>query len=206
MTEIDLEQLRAALAKHAATKVIAYRGDDKLREIPVPPGRKRNAAVLAVVGKLEWSRVELVDRTGGLLAVVDAQGAADRDDGIGELVSGREAQLLQLLLKAQQVALSHRERETQVALNACTQSVRMLTDAVGALAGLHRQALNAQAEAHAVSISAAIEAAQAEGQDGGLMSSKLMEQIAPMIMAKLLAPGPPAAPPNGSAPSNGVKS
>jgi hypothetical protein len=208
MTEIDLENLRAALAKHAAHKVIAYRGDDVLRAIPVPPGRKRNAAVLAVVGKLEWSRVELVDRTGGLLAVVD--GSEDgRDDAPAVEPTGREAYLLNLMLKAQQVALSHREKETAIALNACTQSVRMLTDAVGALAGLHRKALDAQAEAHSVSIAAAIEAAQAAQAAGGgddLMSGKLMEQLAPVIMARLMAPAPapaPAGPANGS---NGVKS
>jgi hypothetical protein len=199
MTEIDLENLRAALARHPAHKVIAYRGEELVRSIPVPPGRKRNAAVLAVVGKLEWSRVELVDRTGGLLAVVDGQ-AAERDELPAAELTGRDAQLLRLLLEAQRVALSHREKETAIALNACTQSVKMLTDAVGALAGLHRKALDAQAEAHQVSIQAALEAASAEGQEGGLMSSKLMEQIAPLIMAKLLAPGP--ANPNGS---NGVK-
>lgn len=202
MTEIDLENLRAALAKHNAHKVIAYRGEELVRSIPVPPGRKRNAAVLAVVGKLEWSRVELVDRTGGLLAVVDGQ-ADERDDAPGVELNGRDAQLLAMLLKAQQIALSHREKETQIALNACTASVRMLTDAVGALAGMHKQTLAAQAEAHAASIQAAIEAQAASGEEGGLMSSKLMEQLAPLILAKLLAPGPIPAPAN---PSNGVKS
>lgn len=206
MTEIDLENLRAALAKHNAHKVIAYRGDELVRSVPVPTGRKRNAAVLAVVSKLEWSRVELVDRTGGLLAVVDGQDAAGDDRDLpGVELNGRDAQLLGILLKAQQVALSHREKETQIALNACTASVKMLTDAVGALAGMHKQTIAAQAEAHAASVAAALDAAAkgGEGEGEGLMSSKLMEQLAPLIMAKLLAPGPIPAP---ATPSNGVKS
>lgn len=204
MNEIDLERLRAALAKHPAHKINLYRGDELARSVPVPAGRKRNAAVIAVVGKLEWSRAELVDRAGGTLDVVDAQ-ADDNDRDAPELELGdRETKLLGMLLKAQQIALSHREKETQIALNACTASVRMLTDAVGALAGMHKQTLAAQAEAHAASITAALEAAQqAEGAEGGgLMSAKLMEQIAPLIMAKLLAPGPAPAP----TPSNGAKS
>lgn len=204
MTEIDLETMRATLAKQPAThKIHVYRGEELARSLPVPTGRKRNAAVVAVLAKLEWSRCELVDRSGGVLAVVDAQDDDMRDDPPEVEVGGRETQLLGMLLKAQQIALSHREKETQIALNACTASVRMLTDAVGALAGMHKQTLAAQAEAHAASIHAALEAAQqAGGEDGGLMSSKLMEQIAPLIMAKLLAPGP--AP--GSTPGNGVKS
>lgn len=208
MSEIDTENLRAALAKHGPARVKLYRGEDALREIPVPTGKKRWAAVLAVASKLDWSRAELVDRTGGLLCVVDAQ---TQDPGVALDVhdlNGREAQLLGILIKAQQSALANRAAETQMALNACTSAVRMLTDAVGALANVQRMTLDVQAQAYQAQIAAAVATTTPEGEapppGSELISGQLLQQMAPFIMQRLFGP-PPIAAPAQSTPSNGAK-
>lgn len=207
MSEIDTENLRAALAKHGPSRVKLYKGEDALREIPVPTGKKRWAAVLAVASKLDWTRAELVDRTGGLLCVVDAhQDAAGVSVDVGEL-NGREAQLLGILIKAQQSALANRAQETQMALNACTSAVRMLTDAVGALANVQRMTLDVQAQAFQAQIAAAsIPAADGEAPAPGseLISGQLLQQLAPFIMQRLLGPPQIAAPAPAPTP-NGAK-
>ena len=195
MSEIDIENFRAALIKLGPVRVQPYRGDEKLREIPVPTGKKRWQAVLTVVSKLDWTRCELLDRSGGLIGLVEAQ-EREQAPSLGEL-DGREAQLLAILIKAQQSALANRTAETQAALTACTTAVRMLTEAVGALANVQRMTLDVQAQAYQAA--AQIQQPGPEGsEEGGMMSTKLLEQMAPMILAKLLAPGAPAPAPNGT--------
>lgn len=191
----DREKLTAAIARHNPHKVIAFRGDDVLREIPVPNTRKNKAAVCDVIAKLAWTKAELVDRNGGLLDVIEATAPATEeiDEGAGVELSDRDLRLLNLILKAQQSALSQRERDERAAMEACTGAVKMLTEAVGALAGLQRKQLEAQSEAYQMQIRAAIEAAQSEGAAGppekeGLISEQLLKQMLPAILAKLMAP------------------
>jgi hypothetical protein len=195
------EQIRAALSKHKPHKVRAIGADGDVRDVPVPAGRKRWAAVLEVVDSIEWTRLELVDRAGGLLAVVDAE----TDDLDGDVnveieeppdassidLSQRDERMLALMLKAQQIALQNRERETQIALQASTSAVKMLTDAVGALAQVQRMTLDAQAEAYRAREREAPEESTPD-------SERMLAQLMPLILAKLGTASPAPAPkPNG---------
>lgn len=209
VNETELETVRAELVRHMPHRVRAYRGEVLLNEVPVPPGRKRWAAVLAVIARIDWTRLELVDRSGGLLGICErAEGmVADDDQGDDGAIAkeasqhaARDARLLELMLRAQQVALDNRQTETQVAINACTSSVRILTDAVAALAQVHRMTLDTQARAFA----AAVESETPEA----LESNKMFAQMAPMILGRMLAPSPPPvveSKPNGSSGSGGAK-
>lgn len=198
MTEVDTELLRASLAKHMPAKVRAYgRDGEELRTVPVPPGRKRWQAVLGVLARVPWARLELLDRTGGLLCVQDEQAAeAEADVADAAELTGRDAQLLRLLTAAQQTVLSNRERETSIAMSAMGAAFKVLTDAIGVLAQVQRMALDTQAAAFRT----AMESAPEESAD--LESQKMISQLAPILVAKLLAPTPAPAPTG----TNGVKS
>lgn len=187
----DLDVVRAALQRFLPAKVLVYQGDELARTIPVPAGkRKKWFAVLQVLERLEWTRLELVDKAGGILGVLDAQ----TDDGAAAAPptrgGDRDAQLLKILIDAQKAALSNRERETAQAVTAFASVVEMLTQAIGMLTAVHRQTLDAQAKAYQIAAAAA-GAPMDDEQPQQLESSKLLEQMAPMIMSRLLAPNPP---------------
>lgn len=192
MMESELETIRAALAKHVPHRVMVYQGDQLAREVPVPGTKKRWAAVLDVIARLSWTRLELVERGGGLLCVLDAPGGPPGDEAAPShaMVGGREEALLRLLLAAQKEALSYRDRESAAALQACVAVMREMTSAVSALSSIHRLQMEAQASAFTA-------AASVDGPED-LASSDMLKQLAPIIMARLLAPTPPAAPSNGS--------
>jgi hypothetical protein len=203
MTDRDLAQLRAALSKHSPRRVVAINGADVVREVPIPTsGRKRWSAALQVLSRLEWTRLELLDKDGGLLCVIEGEAEAAPADPTAEL-TGRDAALLKLLLAGQTAVLSNRERETQIAMGAMAAAFKVLTDSIGVLAQVHRMTLDAQAQAFTQ-----LQDASAAPPEEGTESGKLVAQLAPMFIAKMLAPSPAPAPAPSSPPAapNGVKS
>lgn len=199
----ETESIRTLLMKHKPHRVRAYDGDDLTREVPVPAGRKRWAAVIEVVERLDWSRLELVDRSGGVLAVYEPEpepevGVAPEATEPAEMsaLTSREISLVDLVLRAQQMALANRERETALAMNACSQAVKMMTDAVGSLAQIQKASLDAQREL------AADRAERADEPAEGLVSEKVLAQMLPMILARL---GPSLLAPPAVAPAGGSK-
>lgn len=135
----SLEALTRDLRRWRPAKVRVIVGGEP-REVAVP-GSKRHRweSVAKLVLSLEWTRVELLDAKGALLHFVDAEVvAADDDDGdvlgldvnalLGKPGQGldREHGLIALVLKAQQVALSHQA----VTLSTVTDGYRTLTETV----------------------------------------------------------------------------
>lgn len=208
MTEIDVQALHAALTRHNPARVAVYQGDELLREIPVPTKRKRWEAVIKVASRLAWDRCELLDRSGGLMAVIDA---VPQIEGPGEEPSpeigldDRDARMLKLLMAAQGAALQARGNETAQALQAATTVIKLLTDAIGTLSQIHRASMDAARRELAAANAVEVAPAGDPVEDGDLASSKLVQQLLPIIMSKMLAPPAPAAAPPAT-PSNGVKS
>lgn len=174
-----MESLINEIKKCAPVKLSVYCGDDSPREVAVPNTRNRYHRVEQVVGAFAWTRVELLDKSGSIIGVVENSDRAQSSLAIApafDAECARDERILNVMLRAQQVALSHRESETKEALRASTEIVRTLTDSFKQLAMLHREQL-----------SAAVEAAESriEAQTSSEMSQLL--EAAPQILQVLPA-------------------
>lgn len=110
--------LTATLRKYRPGRVRAV-VDGEQRDIAVP-GSKRHRweSVAKLLLRLDWTRIELLDAKGALLHSIDAEVAAAEEEGdapinvdamLGKPGAGldKEHGLIVLVLRAQQVALSH---------------------------------------------------------------------------------------------------
>jgi len=187
------ETIRAALIKHKPEKVCVFLGEELHRTIAVPKRKQRWAAVLDVLEPMEWTTIELRTAKDEILSVLVAEREAV--GGSAAETTDRDERLLKLLIAAQREALTYREREASAALNACVTVMRQMTDAVAALSNMHELQLNSLRRAASE---------LPEGKDGQLASAKLLEMVAPQLLAKLLgtdAPKVVQAPPASAKPA-----
>jgi hypothetical protein len=197
------EELTAALQKHKPTDVLVFQGEELTRTVKVPTNRKKWSAVCAVVAKLQWDTLELRARGGDVLAIIEAP-TAQNDNAADTARDSRDERLLKLLISAQREALTYRERESAAALAACVQVMSQMVVSMSTLQKLHDMQLRAVATTTAATLQH-----QHQGDDDGeLEAMKMLKQIAPMLLAKVMAPpavAPPAAPKNANpTPSNGA--
>ena len=169
-----MESLIAEVKRCAPSKLLVYCGDE-CREVAVPNTRNRYHRVEQVVGAFAWTRVELLDKTGAVVGVVEnSDRPASALAHVPNAEASRDEMLLNLLIRAQQSALANREAETKEALRASTEIVRVLTDSFKQLAILHREQLIA-----------AVDAAEsrAEAESSSEMSQLL--EAAPLLLQAL---------------------
>lgn len=203
-TETDLETAREAMCKYAPRKVRAILRNKTSRDISVPIGKKRWQAVVNTIARMAWAKLELLDAAGAVLAIVEAEdepAAAPAPTTASDATiaaTGRDGAVLQLLMQALREDRASRSVEAQAIMAGAAQLMRVMGDAVQMLVTIQRVSIDTQAQALAV----AATLQPAEGKPDELESSKLLQQMAPMLMAKLLAPAPAPAP----TPPNGVKS
>lgn len=188
-------QLLATLKRYAPDKLVALVGD-KERAIAVPNVRKRWERVLSTLSGLAWSKLELQDKHGALLATVDNSEPAGE---LSDLPAGRAAELqvlLGMMMRVHENALKYRDAEVQGLLRAQGDVVREVTASVKALSQLHQEQLVAAREL------GAIEREQIEAQAAnGDQLKQLMEALPVLLQAlpvlkQLLGSGD--APPNGA--------
>lgn len=198
------EALLATLKRHSPHRVRAYNGDDDTRDIAVPQRRRRWAQVIEAIEARPWTRVELQDKSGSVLAYVDNEGPARDVEDIGPSFAGVGGQLLlgeriaALCMKSVQQAIVSRDAEMSALLQAQGAVVREMASAVKSLGEVYREQTVAAEEA--AENRAAAAAAEAAANGGDL--KQLMEAL-PMIMRALpmlqglLAGGGGDTPPNG---------
>lgn len=184
---MNVDEISAQLAKHKPHEVLVMDGGEVTRTVKVPTNRKRWAAVVAVLDRLTWDRLELRAKGGDTLAIIEAES----DNTIADEVAAtnRDERMLKLLITAQQAALSSRDKESAAALNACVAVMREMTNAVATLSKVHELQLRAVQEA----------AANADEDDPNALGSlKLLMGLAPQLLGAAFGPKP-AAKPNGVA-------
>lgn len=194
MNETEIEMVRAELQRLTPVTIVPFNGDVEGRTIRVPVGRKRWNAVLQVLARTQWSRLELLDRSGSPVGVVDLPSASSQPaPQIHGQVTLSGSELLRLLIAGQKEALSHRERETSEALGAMVRVMAVVTQSIQTLAQTHQMSLRAHAEAMA----AVQSAPDADSND--LQSTEMVKALMPVIVGRLMSqPAPtPATPPNG---------
>lgn len=195
-------KLLASLKRHNPSKVRAYAGDDDGRDIAVPTRRRRWSQVIEAIEAKEWSRVELLDKSGAVLGYVDnTEGAGElRDIGSGTDGKITEVQrIVQIVINAQRDAMQFRANEVAEVMQAQSVVIKELVAGVGALGAMYREQVDAATE------TAAMRATAAAG-DGGQLKELLdaaptLLQMIPVLKG-LLGGGDvkhQAAPPNGAA-------
>jgi len=229
MTPEHAEEIRSLLMSHRPAKVHAWEGGAQ-REIPVQNRKKKWEAVLGVLRSLEWTRIELLDKGGALLAVIkpppdpppepepeilddDDEDAEPEPDGSRELAlapSSDPIALMRLMLLAQREVLQHRDREVKEAIAGCVQVMREMGSAVATMSAGYQdvmRSLRAQAAQAAQAPTVVREVRADDGDDddqagGGLLSVKMLEAMLPQLLTKMMAPSPPApTTPTGGSPS-----
>jgi hypothetical protein len=205
---LSASKLLATLKRENPARLIAYLGSDQERAIAVKGGRKKWSQTVATVEALgAWTRVELLDKQGALLATVDNTDPAGELQELPGNANDRWAQIergLTIVLKAQDAYAKSREAEMRSVMQAQTEMTREVTASVKVLAQLHREQLEAVRESENVRAEAAI--AAAAGGDG---LSQLIEALPALLqlasVAKtMLASGAPVNSSNGARAVNGV--
>lgn len=196
----------------AVTSIRAYAGDDdEGREIAVPTRRRKWAQVIAAIESAPWSRLELLDAKGRIVAAVDNETDADIAPApalAGPQVSGSflEAErIVSLVLRAQDMALKARDAEHTALLRAQGDVVREMVAGMRELAGLHREQLAAAhelADTRVETVAAQVEAA-ARGEESGdlkqfMEAMPVILQALPLLRSMLGSGASPAI-------TNGVK-
>ena len=157
--------LLETLKRHNPAKVIAYAGDDDARAISVPTRRRRWAQVIEAIHARSWSRVELLDRAGAVLAYVENSEPAreleplDAATGTGAQIQLAE-RIVTMVARGQREVMSFRDAELSALLAAQGSVVREMAGAMSSLSALYREQvqtaettgeLRATALAHAAS-------------------------------------------------------
>lgn len=201
-TDTD-SKLLATLKRHAPARVLAYSGDDDAaREVAVPKTRKRWDRVMTALAGIPWSKVELLDTKGALLATFDNTAPAgdleDLSTGRGEVTS-RDVQLhrvlLDMMLRAQKEVLQYRDAEMTQLLQAQGTVTRELVAGFREL----RTIYEAQVEA-----AANLAQIRAEAENGGSLK-ELLDAAPQLLQALPLIRGLLKGTTSTSAPTNGVK-
>lgn len=183
----SIEEVKAALRRLNPSRVRVWRGDEHT-DVAVPTRRRRWEQVVAAVEAYgEWSRVELLDKGGAVLGVVEGAAGAAPDDAPAA-GGDREERLLALLLRGQREVLTFRDRETSAILTQMGRMLELQMEATRNLVEVYRAQVEVAAEAAAVQ-------ARSESVDGDTIAQlvdaapKLLPLL-PMLMRQATK-GPP---------------
>lgn len=153
------------------------------RAIAVPAGRRKKwDHVLKTLTRLDWITLELADKDGALLEVVDGREDPDGAVEVAAMPDARTAGNLELMLRAQEVALMRHERGIGQVLNAYQALVATFAER---LSSLERSYASVLQMAHDAATAAA---AAAPSPDDALVAS-----MAPAILQRFTQPTPKVA-------------
>lgn len=174
------DRLLATLKRFHPAKIRAYAGDDDSWDIAVPNNRKRWARVVEALHAKSWSRIELLDKSNALLAVVDntepARGLEDLGEDSKASKTRSEAEwIVKLVITAQRDALTFRDAEVTALLQAQGNVLREMSSGMHALTEMYRQQVMAASE---------VATMQAQAANGGEGWKELLE-AAPQLLQLL---------------------
>lgn len=193
MTDTVLDRLRAA---HPAFLDVDVNGETK--RLGVPAHRNKWTRLRATIDNLgPWTRIECLDKAKSVVAVIDnphAQAAGELedldgdDDGTG--VTMREKELVQLVLKGQDMALARHEKLLATLLESHVKLLDLVSKRLTSLESSYSENFELLQDSLK-------EAARAVNEDGNEEESQAMKLALAMLphMLKSGSPTPPK--PNG---------
>lgn len=180
---MDADQMVSVLRQHAPNVVRVYAGSDDYRDVAVPQRRKRWTQVVATIESLAWSRCELLDKKGALLATFDNDSQATELENLS-VPGGSSMQMrwmMELMIKAQSVALQFRDKEHTTLLATMREMLQLNMQSTRDLIQIMRLQRDEAMEL------AEIRAAAAQGGDIDQVikmieaSPKLLQTLGPLI-------------------------
>lgn len=210
------DRLLSNLRRVAPVKVRVFDAQDEARDVAVPTRRKKWSQVVQTIEARPWVRVEMLDKTGAVLGYVENDGPAeDLEDISGGGDSGGRGMIghramLEMMIKAQTVALSYRDKEHTTLL----QNVSLILQTNAGVMHEWLEIMRAQRDA-AVEMAELKAAAEAGGEMEQIVkmieaSPKLMQAVGPLLgtllttlRPRLPAPAPAPAKVAPAAPSKG---
>jgi len=186
------DRLLATLRRLAPAKVRVYDSSDDHRDIAVPSQRKRWGHVVQTIEARPWLRCELLDKSGAVLGYVENDGAAGEVEELTPAPGGgggaaQSRWFLEMMIKAQTVALTYRDKEHIVLMQGMRDLMGAQTDAMRELTNLYRVQRDVSAEV------ATMKAAAENGGDVDQIiklieaSPTLLQALGPLLAA-LMAP------------------
>lgn len=210
MDDTVANRLLAKLRQLSPVKVRAYDAEDNPRDIAVPTRRKRWSAVIEAVEARPWIRVECLDRSGAVLGYVTNDGPAEDVEELGVATPGgavamQQRWLLELMIRAQQTALTYRDKEHSALLVAVRDIMAVQSEATRELVVLMRAQRDIAAEMAAQRAAAAAGSGELDLDTVVALlkeSPKMLKELGPIIfgLGRMVAGGMAPAPP-----TNGVK-
>jgi len=202
-------KLLATLRRLSPARVRVYDAADDSRDIAVPTRRRKWDQVISAIEARSWVRCELLDKGGAVLGYIDNEGPAGGVEDI-EGDGSREARVLErylgIMLRAQTMALTFRDKEHSTLLQTMSDMMAQQVAATQQLVKLYQTQVETAA-------TVAWERATAEA--GGDVEKwmkvaeaapELMGKLAPLIQLALgkrlgggVAPSKPSSPTNGHA-------
>jgi hypothetical protein len=169
----------AELAKLRPAKLRVFsRGSEDAKAVAIPGNRKKWETLAHTLDGLDWERIEALDPRGNIVGVVARPEEDDEPDEV-ELASldaaeaARDERLLQLMLKAQQVALTAQAAQ-----------LRPLVEGMGKLVGTVTTALDATSRAYNIALAATSGVAPAAGGGESDESAGRFMQMVMMLLAQ----------------------
>lgn len=194
--------LLETLKRHNPAKVVAYAGDDDARAISVPTRRRKWSQVIEAINARSWSRVELLDKAGAVLAYVEnAEPARELEPLEAATGTGAQIQLAErivtMVARGQREVMSFRDAELSALLQAQGSVVREMAGAMSSLSALYREQVQTAEQTGELRATALAHAASSgDDQIRQLLEAlPVLIQALPMLRG-LLSSGPtPTTPP-----------
>jgi len=181
-----LRSVMRSAAREGLAKVVFYCGEEQLKQATVKTRGKRWEPILAIANRLGWTHAELLDKSGAVISLVENASPASELAELGSKPSP-VVEMVRLVISAQTAALANRERETTAAMQACTNAVQLLGEAVATMSHIYQAAIRTAVEASA--------AAASESDSERPMSSRMLEAALPHVMQRVFnEAGPPPSP------------
>lgn len=202
------DKLLSKLRSLAPHRVRVYDNSDDPREVAVPERRKRWSHVIETIEARPWVRCELLDKKGGVLGYVENDAAANELEELGGGGPGGTAQqrwFLEMMIKAQTVALTYRDKEHAALLEGMREMMSVQTQSIRELINIF--AIQRDVATEIAAMKAAADAGGDMDQIIKLIeaSPQLMQSIGPLLqlvfrraLPKPAGGKPAAAPPNGA--------
>jgi hypothetical protein len=145
----------------------------------VPTGRRRKwDFAIRALEHIDWVTLELLDEQGGLMDVVDNRAGAEEGELVEVTPDAKLAGQLELLLRAQDVALARQERATAQLLDGYTKLVQTFAERLGSME-----------RGYTAVLELAQRAAQAQADAQPDLGDELVRQFAPGLVGKVMGGG-----------------
>jgi hypothetical protein len=190
--------LLSALRKICPAKVRVFDAADGSRDIAISGNRNKWSQAMVAIDARPWVRCELLDKTGSVLGYVEHDGpAGELEDITGS--EGKESRALErqmkIMLEAQRVALTFRDKETTELLKGVGDILRVNTEAIKQLTVLYQSQVAVASDVASMQATAAAGGDMQQWIDLINASPQLASSVVPLLKFLLAKnPQPPTTP------------